>query len=67
MIVCVCRGITDRRLRQEAAAGHDLEEVFARTGAGSSCGICKLAMARLVAEEHARQAALAAEKTPAAA
>jgi len=67
MIVCVCRAITDRRIRQEAAAGHDLEQVFARTGAGSSCGICKLAVARLVADEHARQAEIVAAKTPVAA
>ncbi|BDG01787.1 (2Fe-2S)-binding protein [Anaeromyxobacter oryzae] len=59
MIVCVCRGVTDRQIRQEAAAGHALDEVFRRTGAGSSCGTCRLAVARLVAMEHAQAAARA--------
>jgi bacterioferritin-associated ferredoxin len=63
MIVCVCRGITDRRIREEAATGATAEEVFALTGASSSCGSCKLAVMRLVAEEHARQAILAAAAT----
>jgi bacterioferritin-associated ferredoxin len=67
VIICVCRGITDRRVRQEAAAGHSVEEVFARTGAGSSCAICQLAVARLVTEEHARQAQAAAGATRTAA
>ena len=57
MIVCVCRGISDRQLRAEAAAGHSLEQVMHRTGAGSSCGTCRFAIARLVSDEHARIAA----------
>ena len=53
MIVCVCKGVSDRRIREEAAAGHSLDEVFRRTGAGSSCGQCRFAIARIVAAEHA--------------
>lgn len=60
MIVCVCKGITDRRIREEASAGHSLEEVLRRTGAGSSCGSCVFAIARMVAAEHARAAAATA-------
>ncbi len=67
MIVCVCRGITDRRIRDEAADGSSLDEVLARTGAGSSCGTCRFAIARLVGEEHARAAvAIAAARRDAA-
>jgi bacterioferritin-associated ferredoxin len=61
MIVCVCRGITDRRILEEAAAGYTAEQVFERTGAGSSCGSCKFTIMRMVAAEHAR-AAIAAAK-----
>jgi bacterioferritin-associated ferredoxin len=57
VIVCVCKGISDRRIREEAAAGHSLDQVLHRTGAGSSCGSCVFAIARMVAEEHARAAA----------
>lgn len=53
VIVCLCKGVTDRRIRREAAAGHSLDEVFRRTGAGSGCGSCRLAVARIVAEERA--------------
>jgi bacterioferritin-associated ferredoxin len=60
VIVCVCKGVSDRRIRAEAAAGHSLDEVLRRTGAGSSCGQCRFAIARIVHAEHA--AAQAAEQ-----
>ena len=63
MIVCVCRGVTDRRIREEAVAGHSLEQIFHRTGAGSSCGTCKLAVARIAMEARAAAAVAAAEQT----
>ncbi len=59
MIVCVCRGVTDRQIREAAASGRSLEQVFQCTGAGTSCGTCRLMVARLVADEHARAAARA--------
>lgn len=68
MIVCVCKGITDRRIREEASAGRSLEEVLRRTGAGSSCGSCVFAIARIVADAHAQagQAPAASRETAAA-
>jgi bacterioferritin-associated ferredoxin len=68
MIVCICRGLTDRRVREEAAAARSLDELFERTGAGSSCGLCKLAVARIAAAEQARlaQAAVVAPALTAA-
>jgi bacterioferritin-associated ferredoxin len=59
VIVCVCKGVTDRQIRQEASAGHPVDEVLRRTGAGSSCGSCRFVIARMVAQEHARAAARA--------
>jgi len=61
MIVCVCRAVTDRQIRAEAAAGRSLEEIFARTGAGSSCGTCKLMVARIAAEARAKAAPATAD------
>ena len=41
MIVCLCRGINDRQLRQEAIrAGGDVNRVMESTGAGTVCGSC---------------------------
>lgn len=60
MIVCICKGVTDQQIRQQAADGHSLDEIFRRTTAGSGCGTCRLAVARLVAETRA--AAKAAEQ-----
>jgi bacterioferritin-associated ferredoxin len=41
MIVCLCRGINDRQLRQEAIlAGGDVSRVMESTGAGTVCGSC---------------------------
>jgi bacterioferritin-associated ferredoxin len=60
VIVCVCKGVSDRRIREETAAGHPLDEVLRRTGTGSSCGQCRFAIARIVASERA--AAHAAEQ-----
>jgi len=51
MIVCVCFGVSDRLVRQRASEGVSLAAVLEETGAGSSCGTCRLAMARIHAGE----------------
>lgn len=66
MIVCVCKGITDRRIREEAAAGRSLEEVLRRTGAGSSCGSCVFAIARIVSDTQAQAGVAPTSKRDAA-
>lgn len=60
MIVCVCRGVTDRQIREEAVAGRSLEEIFQCTGAGSCCGTCRLTVARIAADARAAAARPAA-------
>ena len=41
MYVCVCNGVTDRQIREAAAAGcGSLAELTMRTGCGASCGSC---------------------------
>ena len=39
--VCICNGITDRQIREVAAAGcRSVAELTMRTGAGAGCGSC---------------------------
>ena len=57
MYVCLCNGVTDREIREVAAAGcRTLPELTMRTGCGASCGSC-LSMAQDILDEvHAAQA-----------
>ncbi len=50
MIVCLCRAVSDRSIRIAAAVGLTLAEIGRTTGAGSDCGRCADAVARIVAE-----------------
>ena len=41
MYVCICNGVTDRQIREAAAAGcTTVAELTMRTGAGANCGSC---------------------------
>jgi bacterioferritin-associated ferredoxin len=57
MIVCVCFGVSDRLVRERARDGVSLGAVLEETGAGSSCGACRLAIARIHSGERAAQPA----------
>lgn len=51
MIVCHCRAVSDRTVRQSVLNGAvDVESVMAETGAGTCCGGCLVAVEELVAE-----------------
>jgi bacterioferritin-associated ferredoxin len=52
MIVCVCKNVSDRTIRARAAEGATLGEILEETGAGSGCGTCRLAVARIHAGER---------------
>jgi bacterioferritin-associated ferredoxin len=52
MIVCLCFDVSDRLVRERARQGRSLGEVLEETGAGSSCGACRLAIARIHAGER---------------
>ena len=63
MYVCICHGISDKRLTQAVQEGaHSFEQLQARTGVATCCGCCE-SCARQVLEEtldshaHAPQAA----------
>jgi bacterioferritin-associated ferredoxin len=53
MYVCLCTGVTDREIRETITEGaSSVEEVSYCTGAGTRCGSCVGAIAKLV-EDHA--------------
>jgi len=56
VIVCSCFNVSDRLVRARARDGASLHAVLAETGAGSACGACRLAIARLHAGERAEPA-----------
>jgi assimilatory nitrate reductase catalytic subunit len=57
-LVCLCHGVGERRIMAAAAAGaRDIAAVGACTGAGTNCGSCRTAIARLLATAEERQAA----------
>ena len=57
MYVCVCNGITDRQIREVAAAGcRSVAELTMRTGAGAGCGSCLELAAQLLDEAHSTNA-----------
>jgi bacterioferritin-associated ferredoxin len=65
MIVCHCRGVSDRTVRQAVRRGATTPRAVARAcGAGSGCGGCLPLVAELIAEclrEEPRPGARAVE------
>jgi bacterioferritin-associated ferredoxin len=57
MIICICEGINDRRIREEIRAGADSVGAIARScGAGTGCGLCSCDLKRMVLEARAGEA-----------
>ena len=55
MIVCLCRGVSERHLEAIVAAGaRTVGEVTRTCGAGGDCGVCYRALAELL--DDARRA-----------
>jgi len=49
MIVCLCKGVSDRDIARAIEAGADsVEAITTCTGAGSGCGRCRPGLARAV-------------------
>jgi bacterioferritin-associated ferredoxin len=66
MIVCVCFGVSDRLVRQRAREGVSLGAVLEETRAGSACGACQLAIARVHSGEVAQPPPCVARRIAAA-
>ena len=53
MIVCLCRGVSDRAVRAVIRAGAETEdEVGELCGAGTCCGGCQPTITELIDEER---------------
>lgn len=50
MIVCSCHAVSDRALRDAAAAGFSYEEAVGATRAGTDCGHCRETVAEILSE-----------------
>lgn len=64
MIVCLCFAVSDHQVRARAREGASLAAVLEDTGAGSACGACRLAIARIHAGEPAAPAPCRARPSP---
>ena len=54
MILCLCEGASDRKLKTVARQGcATVRDLVMRTGAGSHCGQCKCDLKRIVDEVRA--------------
>lgn len=57
MIVCVCKGVSDRAVAGAIADGaSSVEEVSRCTGAGTGCGQCREAIQSAVDMAHGKRA-----------
>jgi bacterioferritin-associated ferredoxin len=60
MIVCSCRVVSDRRIREAVAAGATTVIAVGRMiGAGTGCGMCRRSINELVLRERHRATASA--------
>jgi bacterioferritin-associated ferredoxin len=57
MIVCLCKGVSDRDVARAIEEGADsVEAITGCTGAGSGCGRCRAGLAKAVDMAHGRSA-----------
>jgi bacterioferritin-associated ferredoxin len=53
MILCLCKGVSDRVVRLAVATGATtIDGVAARCGAGTDCGACRHAIRDLIQDMH---------------
>ena len=53
MIVCLCKGVSDREIRRHIKGGCDSRRSIAKaTGAGSDCGQCACDLSSMLEEHH---------------
>lgn len=63
MIVCVCRGVSDRRIRQEIENGASSIADLRACGIGDQCGSCHSMLKTMLAEAVAADARVASVAT----
>jgi bacterioferritin-associated ferredoxin len=65
--ICVCRDVSDGLLRDAVRCGRTVEDVIAATGAGTDCGACEGALARIAQAARTEHVVLRAAPTARAA
>lgn len=60
MIVCICRGVSDRSIREAIDEGARSVSDLMRCGIGDECGSCHSALRKMLAAGAAGRAAMAA-------
>ena len=66
MILCICKGVSDKTVRLTIAAGaKSVEAVGARCGAGTDCRTCRHAIQDLVDDDSAVPTACAGSESAA--
>jgi bacterioferritin-associated ferredoxin len=54
MIVCVCRGVSDREVRRHIDEGASCLQLLGEKRIGDCCGVCTGSLRELIAEQTAR-------------
>lgn len=58
MVVCLCQGVSDRRVREAVADGATTRKKVTRAcGAGAGCGACHESIGEIIDEHRARVSA----------
>lgn len=52
MVVCLCHNLNDKKLKELARQGHDVQDVRRLHKAGSNCGMCVKDMRRILSDER---------------
>jgi bacterioferritin-associated ferredoxin len=58
VIVCLCRGVSERDIRPDGGGGaNTVEAIAAASGSGGDCGACRTMLADLIVECEAAASA----------
>ena len=52
MIICLCKNVSDRRIKELAGEGKTLCDVVKSCEAGTHCGACTADVRELIRKEH---------------
>jgi bacterioferritin-associated ferredoxin len=64
VIVCLCRDVSDAKLRDVVRAGGSVEDVVRATGAGTDCGCCVEALERIAQAARAEHVTIGLPQAP---
>ncbi len=51
MYICLCKGISDRHIKEVVSQGHcDFKQVRCKTGLGTQCGVCRKSVKQFLSQ-----------------